>query len=118
MLILKIFLRSRVFLRHYKTAAIMTKDEIKKLLYPDSFGHSIKDDLDWPNIHERLQTNKHFNLQYLWEEYKADNADGLSYTVVNHIIFVDVVNFYSLKFQEHFYFNIPIRHKTPPFLSR
>jgi transposase len=64
----------------YASAATMTNDEIKTLLYPNSFGHSIKEGPDWPSIHERLQTNKRLNLQYLWEEYKADNANGLSYS--------------------------------------
>lgn len=58
----------------------MTNDEIKKLLYPNSFGQPIKVNPDWPSIHERLQRNKRLNLQYLWEEYKADNTDGLSYS--------------------------------------
>ena len=39
----------------YETAVIMTNDEIKLLLYPDSYGRLVKGDPDWPNIHERLQ---------------------------------------------------------------
>ncbi|MFZ7103079.1 MAG: IS21 family transposase [Peptococcaceae bacterium] len=65
---------------HYDAAAIMTNDEIRMLLYPDSFGRSIKGDPDWPSIHERLQANRRLNLQYLWEEYKAKNTQGLSYS--------------------------------------
>src|SRR5690554_3781482 len=49
----------------YNTAARMTDGEIKKLLYPNSFGQFKKDDPDWPRIHERLQSNKRLNLQYL-----------------------------------------------------
>jgi len=64
----------------YDAAAIMTNDEIRMLLYPDSFGRSIKRDPDWPSIHARLQANKRLNLQYLWEEYKAKNTQGLSYS--------------------------------------
>ena len=64
----------------YDAAAIMTNDEIKRLLYPDSFAQPIKVNPDWPSIHERLQKNKRLNLQYLWEEYKAENTDGLSYS--------------------------------------
>lgn len=48
----------------------MTNDDIKTLLYPDSYRYSIKADPDWRSIHERLQANKRLNLQYLWEEYK------------------------------------------------
>ena len=51
----------------------MTNDDIKILLYPDSYGHPLKEDPDWrSSIHERLQTNRRLNLQYLWEEYKAE----------------------------------------------
>jgi transposase len=64
----------------YDAAAIMTNDEIRMLLYPDSFGRSIKRDPDWPSIHARLQANKRLNLQYLWEEYRAKNTQGLSYS--------------------------------------
>ena len=64
----------------YETAVLMTNDEIKRLLYPDSFGRSVKGDPDWPAIHQRLQANKRLNLQYLWEEYKAKNTEGLSYS--------------------------------------
>jgi len=64
----------------YDTAANMTNNEIKLLLYPDSFGRSIKGDPDWPTIHERLQTNKRLNLQYIWEEYRVENSHGLSYS--------------------------------------
>jgi transposase len=64
----------------YNTAAKMTNEEIKKLLYPNSLGQPQKDDPDWHSIHERLQSNKRLNLQYLWEEYKAENSQGLSYS--------------------------------------
>jgi hypothetical protein len=68
----------------YTVAEQMTNDEIKILLYPDSYGHTIKKDPDWRNIHERLQANKRLNLQYLWEEYKAENTSGLSYSRFCH----------------------------------
>lgn len=64
----------------YDAAAVMANDEIKKLLYPESFGRFEKEEPDWPNIHERLQTNRRLNLQYLWEKYKSENANGLSYS--------------------------------------
>ncbi|MBP1763023.1 MAG: family transposase [Firmicutes bacterium] len=64
----------------YDAAAAMTNDEIKELLYPNNFGHFIKEDPNWPAIHQRLRTNKRLNLQYLWEEYKAENTNDLSYS--------------------------------------
>lgn len=68
----------------YDKAASLTNDEIKMLLYPSSFGRSIKEDPDWAAIHQRLQTNKRLNLQYLWEEYKRDTPHGLSYSRFCH----------------------------------
>ncbi|MDO9535378.1 MAG: IS21 family transposase [Bacillota bacterium] len=68
----------------YEAAAIMTNDEIKLLLYPDSYGRSVKEDPDWPIIHERLQANNRLNLQYLWEQYKEENIQGLSYSRFCH----------------------------------
>ena len=67
-----------------RKVAFLTNDEIKMLLYPNSFGHSIKEDPDWAAIHQRLQTNKRLNLQYLWEEYKRDTPHGLSYSRFCH----------------------------------
>jgi len=64
----------------YNTASKMTNDEIKKLIYPGSFGQPKKDDPDWASIHNRLQSNKRLNLQYIREEYRAKNSDGLSYS--------------------------------------
>jgi transposase len=64
----------------YDKAAEMTNDEIKRLLYPNSFDRNEKEDPDWPVIHEQLQGNNRLNLQYLWESYKSANTRGLSYS--------------------------------------
>lgn len=64
----------------YDRAAKMTDDEIKLLLYPNSFSQYKKENPDWQVIHDRLQANKRLNLQYLWEAYKAENIQGLSYS--------------------------------------
>ena len=68
----------------YDAATGMSNDEIKRRLYPDSYGHSIKEDPNWPKLHERLQTHKRLNMQYLWEEYKAETSAGLSYSRFCH----------------------------------
>jgi len=65
----------------HERAAMMTNGEIKALLYPDSFGRRFqKDEPDWAEIHNRLQTHKRLNLQYIWEEYRQSNTDGLGYS--------------------------------------
>ena len=64
----------------YEAGARMTNDEIRKLLYPESYARLLKEEPDWPEIHERLQANKRLNLQYLWEEYKEQDPEGLSYS--------------------------------------
>lgn len=64
----------------YDKASKLTNDEIKKLLYPNSFGRNEKEDPDWPIIHEQLQGNSRLNLQYLWESYRSNHTDGLSYS--------------------------------------
>lgn len=72
--------RCRTHGLNYPKASGMTNEEIKRLLYPDSFGRLLKEDPDWKKLHERLLANKRLNLQYLWEEYRLDNNQGLSYS--------------------------------------
>jgi hypothetical protein len=57
----------------YEAAAIMTNDEIKLLLYPDSYGRSVKGDRDWPIIHERLQG--HYIVRRTPPNYHVEYAD-------------------------------------------
>jgi len=73
--------RAQSYALDYEKAASMTNGEIKALLYPDSFGRRFrKDEPDWSEIHQRLQTHKRLNLQYLWEEYRQSNPSGLGYS--------------------------------------
>jgi transposase len=68
----------------YEAASKMTNDEIRRLLYPDSFRGHVKEDPDWETLHGRLQVRKRLNLQYLWEAYKSANPHGLSYSRFCH----------------------------------
>jgi len=73
--------RSRSYGLSYEKAAVMTNNELKALLYPDSFGSRFqKDEPEWKAIHQRLQTHKRLNLQYIWEEYRQENTNGLGYS--------------------------------------
>ena len=72
--------RSRDRGLRYEQVQSMTNDEIKALLYPDSYGRkTIKDDPDWISIHTEVKSTRS-NLQFLWEEYREKRPEGLGYS--------------------------------------
>jgi len=65
----------------YEKAASMADDAIKDLLYPKSFGtRLLRPEPNWQEIHNRLISHKRLNLQYVWEECRLSNPNGLSYS--------------------------------------
>ncbi len=66
----------------YDVAMQMSGDELNLKLHPQSFGRkAIKEEPDWPEVYERLKSNRRINLQYIWEEeYRPSNPDGYSYS--------------------------------------
>jgi transposase len=66
----------------YLQAEGMTNDELKTLLYPASFGRQgVKPEPDWEEKHARLTDNENrANLQYIWEEYRSGDPEGLGYS--------------------------------------
>ena len=66
----------------YAQAEGMSNDDLKVLLYPDSFGRqSVKPEPNWEEIHSRLlDKDNRVNLQYIWEEYRSDTPEGLGYS--------------------------------------
>jgi transposase len=73
--------RSREHSLSYERARDMTNDAIKALLYPESFGRRVlKSDPDWVWIHDRLKGDRNQNLQFIWEDYRKSNPEGLSYS--------------------------------------
>ena len=65
----------------YKEAAKMTHDEIHARLYPQGAGgRKYKDIPDFENIQKILDKRKRANLQYVWEEYRLENPNGLAYS--------------------------------------
>ena len=63
----------------YEAAREKTDIEINMLVYPScNGGRPVKQDPDWAAIQNRLETNKRINRQYLWEEYRETEKDGLS----------------------------------------
>ena len=62
----------------YMTARVLTDEEINKRVYPISHGgRLVKKEPDWPVLQKRLDENKRLNMQYLWEEYREGEKDGL-----------------------------------------
>jgi len=63
----------------HETAVGKTDEEINILVYPSCHGGKpVKKDPDWAAIQKRLEKSKRMNLQYLWEEYRETEKDGLS----------------------------------------
>jgi transposase len=64
---------------NYDHATTMTNNEIRELLYPDSFGKkSSVPDPPWEGIHKVLQSrDNRKNMRYIWEQ---DYASSMSYS--------------------------------------
>ena len=63
----------------YQTAKDMSGQAISTLLYPCCHsGRTAKKEPDWETIQKRLDANKRLNLQFLFEEYRDKEKDGLS----------------------------------------
>jgi len=62
----------------YESAKGMTDEVINEQVYPSSHGgRAVKKEPDWEAIQKRLDGNKRLNLQFLWEEYRETEKDGL-----------------------------------------
>jgi hypothetical protein len=64
----------------HEQAKQMTGEQITELLYPEAGGRPGKPDPLWEDIQKRLDCGKRVNLRFVWEEYRQDNPDGLSYS--------------------------------------
>jgi len=63
----------------YESAREMTDQAIKALVYPNIHGgRKAKKEPDWEAIQKRLDTNKRLNMQFIFEEYRETEKDGLS----------------------------------------
>ena len=63
----------------YKKAASMTDEELQTHMFP-SLNGSRKPEPDWEYIHAELTKHKNLNLQFMWEEFRADTPNGIGYT--------------------------------------
>ena len=64
----------------YSDAEGMTAAEIMARLYPREKAAPGRPQPDWEAIHNWLKAGKRRNLQYAWEEFRGDGADGLGYS--------------------------------------
>jgi len=66
---------------NYEAASRMTDEEIQAVLYPPSTVDTDNASVpDWKEINEELAKHKNLNLQFMWEEYRAEHPDGLGYS--------------------------------------
>ena len=73
--------RNRVQQLTYEQALTLKDEELLIRLYPDSQGKRYRiPEPDYGYIYEALIKRPNLNLQYLWEEYKTSNPDGLGYS--------------------------------------
>jgi len=66
--------------KSYEELDELTDDEIRHLFYPSVSTLHRKSAPDWEEIALRLEKRPKLNLQYLWEEWRHLNPDGLSYS--------------------------------------
>jgi transposase len=64
-----------------EAASRLTDAELHEALYPQSQSQPRTKHLpDWKAIHEELAKHKNLNLQFIWEEYRTQRPEGLSYS--------------------------------------
>ena len=62
-------------------ASGMTDDELHAALYPDDTAQiASSTEPDWKAISAEIAKHKKLNMQFLWEEYREQNPNGLSYS--------------------------------------
>jgi transposase len=65
----------------YETGILLPDDELHAKLYPPTPEKKLKTpEPDWKAIHEELIKHKNLNLQFMWDEYRIQQPDGLSYS--------------------------------------
>ena len=68
----------------YTAAKAMSEGELYEAVYPESAARkkavAAAREPDWSVIHAELVKHKNLNLQFMWEEYRRENSNGLSYS--------------------------------------
>ena len=66
---------------NHEAALQMTDEQLQTALYPKDLGKApMTPEPDWKAIYEELAMHKNLNLQFMWEEYRKQYPDGLSYS--------------------------------------
>ena len=63
---------------NHKKASSMTGEELHRLMYPD-LKVARKPEPDWEYIDTELTKHKNLNLQFLWEEFRTNEPNGIGY---------------------------------------
>lgn len=65
----------------YEAATLLSDAELHNILYPPKETKKAgSKEPDWKAVAEELAKHKNLNLQFLWEEYRVQYPDGLSYS--------------------------------------
>ena len=65
----------------HEIASRLPDDELHAKMYPDRWIQKARiAEPDWKSIHEELVKHKNLNLQFMWEEYRTQFPNGLSYS--------------------------------------
>ena len=65
----------------YETAKKIPESELQSILYPKSTPQASEaPEPNWKSIREEMAKNKNLNLQFMWEEYRKQHSEGLSYS--------------------------------------
>jgi len=65
----------------HESAMQMSEDKLHATMYPeDTKTKKQAPQPDWKEVHEELAKHPNLNLQFLWEEYKTQYPEGMSYS--------------------------------------
>ena len=65
----------------YETGSQIAENDLQAILYPKRLlNKELASEPDWHSINEELAKHKNLNLQFMWEEYREQHPDGLSYS--------------------------------------
>jgi len=65
----------------FEIGSRLSNEELEAALYPEKANNkSGAPEPEWQAVHEELVKHKNLNLQFMWEEYRTQYPNGLSYS--------------------------------------